>query len=1432
MFGPVRSSKRVLSDRQSNENLPTPKRQVSQWTTPTRTKENRRPSNQTGASPSVSRRPSQHHVSSSPFHQFKTPTRPPRSIDTAQSTPDCYSKVEIGTPRRASNSASSNDSDVSSSGDHGFSVTVGVRVRPFNDREKADRDVKCVIGMDGNEVQMSSRYGQSSHFCYDHCFWSVDRTSANFSGQEAVYRAVGQPLLHSAFEGYNTCLFAYGQTGSGKSYTIMGSSEEKGIIPRFCRDLYRRVEDPQETKVSFKVEVSFFEIYNEKIHDLLAPAVEKTEKWDKSTPKKITLKVREHPTQGPYVEGLSTFKANSYADIHSWIELGNKQRATAATGMNDKSSRSHSVFVIMMTKTKKELFDGEEHIHSVTSKINIIDLAGSERCAATNTTGDRLKEGANINRSLMTLGKVISGLSDKSLNPKKKVFIPYRDSVLTWLLRESLGGNAKTAMIATVSPASTHSEETLSTLRYAKQARSIINVAKVNEDPNARLIRELRTEIEKLKSMGYTTRGRRQSDEERKKNEEMEGLKEKLTESHRRMTEMEEAWKERVREEETKRKKIETQQKEKLESAFKIDNTLPNLVNLNEDPQLSEVLLYVLKDGETHIGRTSQSAPNGIHLNSALVEEDHCLIVNNGSYVTVRPVDDAETYVNGDRIHRSRRLHHGDRVVVGNYYFRYNDPKEVRHKGRRSKVNVDFEFARNELANAQGSRLQSEKEEARLQTQKEMLKGIEEAKKAAQKELETQRRNYERKIKELENELKNMSMMGHKKEESLRQRTDNRVDELQQENKMLKQELESNRRRLELETREARRALEQGTTHHTRILQELEKEKERLLRSVETLQEAQRERRQRKGAGRMEQGLQGRRDLLQLSMRLQEANNISDKLKRHLTFSRHDEETLNQRSEVTIRVNDTKKGLMTFWSLETFEEKLLQMREAFQGNCTAREVDAIFTSQNGSWEKDFKLDSPIAHRQFTCLSRSDPSTTTPMRSSSTSSAPHQQPSSVAHGNVLDAIATSCLRHLAMGVMRQGGREEDGEHTLADRTIGCMHRLLVAMETLRGSGTRGGGDPIESSILESTISIDLFTSLSQLWATMVHRQDELHGQRRTHQAKASQGLVEQMEECSQKLAKTIYHVLQNVTKVGNRDNHRGMSEMQKDLIFTARILGELCFITDTPCWSIGQGEHEQDEQIDFKLKQGFLDGADVFVDKTIQESLTAIGQFEMQLRSALHDHNLKGEVKKPLDLVLSISTSAKILLNKTQEAQLELTSTQTSPEDQSRPGSYYGQSYARSLSLSGEVHDLRSHIQELYDVIVTGWKGSEFDPLKLRLPTDALLVVVNRLPQAASTLELLGNHGNSSTFSDTSTTSSTDGPGRPTDLVRLASRQLLTHLRSLQDYIRNTVRRSRIPAESETGVKRSKHVRFAEHLNKKAFIYKYSSMSSDTDSSGT
>ncbi|XP_071481361.1 kinesin-like protein KIF14 [Diadema antillarum] len=1440
MPGPGRpAGKRVLTDHQPSEDQPTPKRHAPTWT-PTRSKENRRPSSHlTNASPSVGRRPSGKLVSSSPFrHQFKTPTRPLRG-ETAQSTPECFSKVEIGTPFKAGRESSSaanfksDDSDVSTDGD-GFSVTVGVRVRPLNDREKADSDTKCVVTMNGNEVTVSSRYGQPAFFCYDHCFWSANKTSASFASQEAVYKAIGRPLLTNAFEGYNTCLFAYGQTGSGKSYTIMGSPEERGVIPRFCKDLFRRVEDPQEAHVSFKVEVSFFEIYNEKIHDLLAQTTEKTEKWDRSTPKKITLRVREHPTQGPYVEGLSTFQASSFADVHSWIETGNKQRATAATGMNDKSSRSHSVFIIMMTKTKKEFIEGEEHSHIVTSKINIIDLAGSERCSATNTTGDRLKEGANINRSLMTLGKVISGLSEKSLNPKKKVFIPYRDSVLTWLLRESLGGNSKTAMIATISPASTHSEETLSTLRYAKQARSIINVAKVNEDSNARLIRELRAEIESLKSMGMSTRGGRHQQAERARSEDMERLKEKLADSQQRMVEMEEAWQEKMKEAERRRRTLESLEKEKFAQSFKVDNTLPNLVNLNEDPQLSEVLLYILKDGETHIGRGKESAAttHDIQLNSALIADNHCLISNNGSYVTVRPVQEAETYVNGDRIHRSRRLHHGDRVVVGNYYFRFNHPREVQSSGPRTrhKAKYNFEYARNELASSQGARLEAEVEEARLQTQKEMLKGIEEAKKAAQQELDTQRRNFERKIKELENELKNQSMLGHRKEDSYKQKADSKVEQLQQENRMLKQELESSRRRMELEAQAARRALETGSTHQMRILRELEKEKGRLMRSVEKLQAAQRERRQRreKGLARVDSALKHRRDLLQLSMWLQEANNISAKLGRNMIFSRHDEETsaVNASvSKVTVRVNDTRQGLMTFWSLDVFEEKLLQMREAFQGNCSSREIDRIFSAEAGQWEKDFKLHSPIAHRHTSSTSSSRASTS----ASSCSSSQGRLPSAL--GDALDCITTSCLRHLETSVMRRGAKVGGDEPTLADRTIHSMHRLLVATTTIRECAEPGGSIDVEAFVLQAATSADLLTSLTGVWSSLVRRMDADRQEERPCSPNSDQSLAQPLESCGQELTTQVYELLQQSMRSNHGDGRQAAGQVEKSLAFLSRLLGELCFLTDTPCWAIGDGdENEKADQVDTRLKQGFLEGADVFVDKTIQESLTAIGQLEIQLRSALQDHNLKGEVKRPIELVLSLSTSAKILLHKCQEAQLELAGTQGGTQGD-RPGRYFGQSYARSLGLSGEVQELRGQLKELHHCLVSGWKGSDFDPLSLRLPTEALLAVANRLPRAASTLELLGSHGNGSTLSDLSTASSADGSCRPTDLVRLASRQLVTHLRALQDYVRVTVRRSRVATDdSSTLPRRGKHVRFAEHLNKKAFIYKYSSTSSDTDSS--
>ncbi|XP_010778419.1 kinesin-like protein KIF14 [Notothenia coriiceps] len=302
-------------------------------------------------------------------------------------------------------------------------VTVAVRLRPFNAREKAEKALQ-VIYMNGQETAVQHPGNkQRYNFTYDFSFCSVDDCDPTFASQQTVYKTLAKPLLLRAFEGFNTCLFAYGQTGSGKSYTMMGFGEEEGVIPRFCQELFSRLASMENEEVKCHVEMSLLEVYNEKIHDLLVTR-------EQINQRRVPLRVREHPVNGPYVADLSANIVSSYNDVQGWLALGNKQRATAATGMNDKSSRSHSVLTLVMTQTQTEFVEGEEHDHSITSRINLVDLAGSERCKSANTSGDRLREGASINKSLLTLGKVISALSEQSMT-QKTVFIPYRESVLT-----------------------------------------------------------------------------------------------------------------------------------------------------------------------------------------------------------------------------------------------------------------------------------------------------------------------------------------------------------------------------------------------------------------------------------------------------------------------------------------------------------------------------------------------------------------------------------------------------------------------------------------------------------------------------------------------------------------------------------------------------------------------------------------------------------------------------------------------------------------------------------------------------------------------------------------------------------------------------------------------------------------------------------------
>ncbi|XP_054836324.1 kinesin-like protein KIF14 [Eublepharis macularius] len=819
-------------------------------------------------------------------------------------------------------------------------VTVAVRVRPFSTRDKTEETLQ-VVSMAGQEtVVHHPDTKQVYSFIFDFSFWSFDKHHDNFANQEMIYQSVAVPLLKRAFEGYNTCLFAYGQTGSGKSYTMMGFDDaERGIIPRFCEDLFTQIADT-ESQQTYHLEMSYFEVYNEKIHDLL---VFRNENGQRKQP----LRVREHPIFGPYVEDLTVNVVSSYADIQSWLQLGNKQRATAATGMNDKSSRSHSVFTLVMTQTKTDIVGKEECEHRIISRVNLIDLAGSERCSASQTSGDRLKEGVSINKSLLTLGKVISALSEQCQS-RKKVFIPYRESVLTWLLKESLGGNSKTAMIATVSPAASNVEETLSTLRYAKQACFIINIAKVNEDMNAKLIQELKAEIEKLKLAQKNVQNV-DPEKHRLYVQEITSLRMKLHHQEREMAEMQRAWKEKLEQAE-KKKFEETMALQKAGITFKVDNSLPNFVNLNEDPQLSEVLLYMIKEGQTTVGKCKPNSDHDIQLSGVLIADDHCIIKHEEGAVSITPLGEAKTYVNGKCISGPTFLHHGDRLILGgNHYFRFNHPVEVqkvKNVSRGASLTDDspkgFEFAKNELLAAQRAQLESEIEEARLRAKEEMMQGIQIAKEMAQQELTSQQIIYESQIKSLEVQLEKESRRKQLQEMN-NQMAANKIQELEKAKRGLELEVHFNKKRLEMETLAAREALEDHTIRHAKILEALEAEKQKIAQEVQALQQS------RGNRNKVDPNWSS----LKLSMMIKEANTISSKLEKHTVFCRHDEtdEGCGASPSLQVQVRNIRLGVATFWSLEKFEYKLAAMKEVYETN-NSNKADEIFYDPMDEWEPD------------------------------------------------------------------------------------------------------------------------------------------------------------------------------------------------------------------------------------------------------------------------------------------------------------------------------------------------------------------------------------------------------------------------------------------------------------------------------------------------
>jgi hypothetical protein len=368
----------------------------------------------------------------------------------------------------------------------GGNVKVVVRVRDFLKRER-DRGAQCLIEMDpetqettllpppsddpANKRSQSRKIVEEKNFTFDNSFWSHNTEDDHYATQEDVYNCLGEEFLDHNFEGYHTCIFAYGQTGSGKSYTMMGSPDNPGLIPRTCEDLFQRIEASESPNISYSVRVSYFEVYNEHVRDLFQPRTDPPH----------YLKIRESPKEGPYVKDLTEIQVKNFGEILKYMRMGDHSRTVASTKMNDTSSRSHAVFTIMLKQIHHD-YSTDETTERM-ARIRLVDLAGSERAKATEATGARLREGGNINKSLTTLGRVIAALADPRASVrsrKTRDIVPYRDSILTWLLKDSLGGNSKTAMIACIAPSDY--DETLSTLRYADQAKRIRTIAVVNQD--------------------------------------------------------------------------------------------------------------------------------------------------------------------------------------------------------------------------------------------------------------------------------------------------------------------------------------------------------------------------------------------------------------------------------------------------------------------------------------------------------------------------------------------------------------------------------------------------------------------------------------------------------------------------------------------------------------------------------------------------------------------------------------------------------------------------------------------------------------------------------------------------------------------------------------------------------------------------------------
>jgi len=602
-------------------------------------------------------------------------------------------------------------------------VKVVIRIRPLNSFEinRGHRNIiqtnnqqitvwdpSCFDAVNRQELNSIDPAFWSREFAFDKCLNSLDQTAENYASQDMVFNEVGQPVLNWILNGYNCCVFAFGQTGAGKSFTMLGDLKgdpvDYGLIPRICFGIFDAIETSID--INHVVTYSHMEIYNENVRDLLAPA---------SAP---YLKVREHPQKGVFVSNLTTVKVTKFEDIMSLIAIGDKNRTVASTQSNAHSSRSHAIVTLTITQRSRNAPKNglpTTAVQQKIGKVHLVDLAGSERVALSGAKGDRLREANSINRSLSVLGDVIKCLGDLSKVKNYKVHIPYRNSQLTMVLKESLGGNSHAIMISAISPSSFDYEETISTLKYADRAKRVrlrvdanVTLGLLATDNNnaLQLVPILQAEVNKLREMLRAQQVKQELQLDVNSSFSNEATEVEIVEMRERVKELENQLAER----EKLIEKLELSRLQSLEydenqlntkvksteniipnqsniavhnnlrsrptvvlSDDAIDTTLPRVINLNQDPLFSECLVYYIPDGTVLVGNKDANAD--IFLSGPDILSNHAYIHHsNKGIISIEVLPGALVFINGDIISTGvlKQLNHFDRISFGRFHlFRF-----------------------------------------------------------------------------------------------------------------------------------------------------------------------------------------------------------------------------------------------------------------------------------------------------------------------------------------------------------------------------------------------------------------------------------------------------------------------------------------------------------------------------------------------------------------------------------------------------------------------------------------------------------------------------------------------------------------------------------------------------------------------------------------